>query len=298
MKKVSFLATIILVVCSSPIQSQINPLIVPQNNNVAVETTEDVSLLKPGVNEIVITQRGGIKRTALIELPLDIIEGGHPVIFGLHGAGGKAMGYNRRLKPFVNKHGLISVSPLGTKSKAGKAAWTFTEGASTQADDVGLMKVIVELLDKQRLVDHGRIYATGSSSGGLMSYRLAKETNLFAAIAPTKCGMAKNAHEPVKGTEPISIMQVIGDADKSFNGSNKRHPMYSATDRINIWAKFNNCKKPKFIDHGSWSSTRYLCEANKEIELMVMKGVGHTLGKNWTNKTDKMLVEFLLKQRK
>ncbi|WP_111980432.1 alpha/beta hydrolase family esterase [Algibacillus agarilyticus] len=298
MKKFTvLLATIILIACSSTHQPQMSLMLDPTATQHSIESANFFPL-KPGVNEVVITQNSGIERKAMIELPLKIIESGHPIVFGLHGAGGKANGYNRRLKPFVNQHGLISVSPLGTKSKAGKTAWTFKKGASTHADDVGLIKAIIALLDKQGLVDHSRIYATGSSSGGLMAYRLAKETNLLAAIAPTKCGMAIAAHEPVNGTVPIAIMQVIGDEDKSFHGSNKRHPMYSASERINIWAKFNNCKSPKFIDYGSWSSTRYMCENNKDIELMIMKGVGHTLGKKWTNKTDEMLIEFLLKQRK
>jgi len=265
----------------------------------AAETAAGVPLLKPGVNKIYINQKDGLKREVLIELPVKIIQGGHPVVFGLHGAGGKVYSYNRRLKPFVNQYGLISVSPLGTESESGMAAWTFVEeGASTNADDLGLMEAIVELLDNQGLVDHSRIYATGSSSGGLMSYRLAKESKLFAAIAPAKCGMTKGAHEPQKGTDRISIMQVIGNEDKSFHGSNKKHIMYSAEERINIWSEFNSCEKPIFTDHGDWTSSHYNCADNKEIELMILKGVGHSLGKKWTTMTDKMLIEFLLKQRK
>jgi len=265
----------------------------------AAETADVVPQLKPGVNEIYITQIDGLRREVLIELPTQINPGGHPVVFGLHGAGGPVTAYNRRLKPFVNQYGLISVSPLGSTSEEGITAWTFVkEGALTQADDVGLIKEIVALLDKQGLVDHRRIYATGSSSGGLMSYRLAKETKLFAAIAPTKCGMTKGAHEPQKSTDPISIMQVIGNVDKSFHGSDNVHPMYSAKERIDIWSKFNACEHPTFTDHGDWTSTHFKCADDKEIELMILKGVGHSLGKEWTVKTDKMLIEFLLKQRK
>ena len=31
---------------------------------------------------------------------------------------------------------------------------------------------------------------------------------------------------------------------------------------------------------------------------MILKGVGHSLGKEWSAKTDKMLIEFLLRQTK
>lgn len=257
----------------------------------------DITQLQSGMNDIVITQQGGIKRQVLIELPQKIVKGGHPVVIGMHGAGGPVVAYNRRLKPFVNQYGLISVSPLATETKTGVTAWAFTVGAKTNADDVGLMKDIIALLDTQGLVDHARIYATGSSSGGLMAYRLARETDLFAAIAPTKCGMTIGGHEPLEGTRPLSIMQVIGDADKSYHGSSGQYPMYSAKERIDIWSTFNKCGKPVFKDHGTWTSTHYGCDDSKEIELVTLKGVGHSLGK-WAPITDEMLIRFLLKQRK
>ena len=257
----------------------------------------DGAQLRSGVNDIVITQQGGIRRQVLIELPQKISKGGHPVVIGMHGAGGPVVAYNRRLKPFVNQYGLISVSPLATETKTGVTAWSFRADAKTNADDVGLMKDIISLLDTQGLVDHARIYATGSSSGGLMAYRLARETDLFAAIAPTKCGMTIGGHEPLESTRPLSIMQVIGDADKSYHGSSGKYPMYSAQQRMDIWSTFNKCEKPVFTDHGTWTSTHYDCANNKEIELMVLKGVGHSLGE-WAPVTDKMLIQFLLKQRK
>ncbi len=51
--------------------------------------------------------------------------------------------------------------------------------------------------------------------------------------------MAKNAHDPREKTKPVSIMQVIGDKDRSINGStNPKVTMYSADERIETWRKF------------------------------------------------------------
>ena len=59
-------------------------------------------------------------------------------------------------------------------------------GARDQnVDDVGFIRQIVANLTRQMNVDRQRIYATGMSNGGLMSYRLACEmSDVFKAIAP------------------------------------------------------------------------------------------------------------------
>ena len=64
--------------------------------------------------------------------------------------------------------------------------------------------------------------------------------------------MAKNAHDPREKTKPVSIMQVIGDKDKSLNGStNPKVTMYSADERIEIWRKFNRCgRDPVVVEQG------------------------------------------------
>jgi len=119
-------------------------------------------------------------------------------------------------------------------------------------DDVGFISKVVEILIAHKIADDKAIFATGHSSGGLFSYRLAKETDLFAAVSPMSCGMAKGAHDPLEKTKPVSIMQVIGDKDRSFNGTtNPKVTMYSADERIEIWRKFNRCgPDPVVVEQG------------------------------------------------
>ena len=264
--------------------------------------------LKPGKNTIYITQKNGQSRQVLIELPIQKSEGGYPVVFGFHGAGGKAEGYHQRLSTYVNKNAIISVSPLGTKSvtrnkngksKFGPTMWHSLAWHGSKTTDINLVYSIIELLQKQGLVDMKRIYATGGSSGGLLAYRLARDTDLFAAIAPTKCGMAKGQHEPLKNTSKISLLQVIGDKDKSFHGSSKQKAtMYSAKERIDIWTNFNHCEDAIVKDNSESTMFHYDCSENKEVNLMILKGVGHNLSKKWKEKTDALIIEFFLRQSK
>ena len=101
---------------------------------------------------------------------------------------------------------------------------------------------VVEALVSSQVADSKAIYATGHSSGGLFCYRLAKEVTAFAALSPMSCGMVKGAHDPNQKTKFVPIFQVIGDQDKSYNGSqNSKVTMYSAAKRIDVWQKFNQC---------------------------------------------------------
>ncbi len=250
--------------------------------------------LLSGKHRIVINHDGE-KREVYIEIPTSIDKREKfPVVFGFHGASGKGLGYHNRLSPYVKSKRIISISPTGGKSRSGNTLWNFKKRSKSNSDDVGLVKRIISSLVEQELVDETRIFATGGSSGGLFAYRLAKETQLFSAIAPTKCGMTKNAHEPDKETRKTSIFQVIGDKDKSFKGSNKNFAqMYSAKERINIWQKFNQCSAARVKKlNRKMTLNSYVCEEEKKVMLLTLHGIGHSIGGELRSKMDAMIMNF------
>ena len=51
-------------------------------------------------------------------------------------------------------------------------------------DDVGFINAVVNDISANVGVDASRVYATGISNGGMMSYALACNTGTFAAIGP------------------------------------------------------------------------------------------------------------------
>ena len=71
-----------------------------------------------------------------------------------------------------------------------KRAWNVNGGgccgrpAKESIDDVGFISAAVADIAKNIGIDASRVYATGMSNGGIMSYTLACETTLFAAIGP------------------------------------------------------------------------------------------------------------------
>src|SRR5690349_3347538 len=80
---------------------------------------------------------------------------------------------------------------------------------STGVDDVAFITAVVTRLSGQLSIDPNRVYATGISNGGLMAYRLACDTSLFAAIGPDSATLLGDCPSP----HPVSVLAIHGTAD-------------------------------------------------------------------------------------
>lgn len=163
---------------------------------------------------------GGIEREYLLSLP-DGWDGVSPapLLFSLHGGGGT----NTRvasdpLAALASSQGYIGVYPQGYEK-------SWNDGRATTAanmagvDDVGFFAALIDTLADTYAVDSNRIYATGTSNGGTMSYRLAAELNTtpdgnrLAGIAPTSANMPIELLEAVDPHLPVHVLMMVGTAD-------------------------------------------------------------------------------------
>jgi poly(3-hydroxybutyrate) depolymerase len=278
------------------------PTTTDPDGSIPILRSDDDLKLRPGNNLLKINFQG-VVRELFVELPADIQKGErYPVVFGFHGDGGPKEAYNRRLSPHVKKHKIIGISIQGTPKRVGSGAssWDHHDGSDVDTDDIGFVQYLVDYLNNTELVDLKRVYATGGSSGGLFCYRLAKETKLFAAIGPTKCGMIKGSHEPDANTEHLSVMQVIGNEDKSFNGSSKRLTMYSAEQRIEIWRTFLECNPRPSTNTTikGMTITTYVNDKQQEVVYCMLHGVGHAIPRPIIPEMDSMLMAFFMRHKK
>jgi polyhydroxybutyrate depolymerase len=161
------------------------------------------------------------------------------------------------------------------------------------ADDVTFISELIEWTKKSFSVDNTRFYVTGSSNGGMMSYRLATELNAkIAAIAafialqpdPNDCP-APSAAIPMMicvGTQDPK-MPFLGGAVDGGNGSVK-----SATATRDFWLGVNGLISTDVIDTpltdiNTTDNSTVLKRSfgssnpNKEIEYYVITGGGHTM---------------------
>ena len=259
----------------------------------------DLTSLSPGKNEIQIEHDGRSRRLIVTTPKTFDRQGIYPILFCFHGAGGKADGPSKRWSPHADKRGLIVIS---AEAPQPLAKWNFRDNFHAEEhDDVGFVSKVVEVLIANKIADPKAIYATGHSSGGLFCYRLAKETALFAALSPMSCGMVKGAHDPGEKTKPVSIMQVIGDQDKSFNGSsNPKVTMYSAAKRIDVWRTFNRCRSdPVVVNKGEDVVVyTYANQSGIEVAICKVKDQGHLIRRDLRDSVDSIAIEFLLKHKR
>ena len=259
----------------------------------------DLTSLSPGRNEVQIKHDGQSRRLIITTPKTFGHQGPYPVLFCFHGAGGKAEGQSKRWSPHADERGLIVISAEAVQPQA---KWNFRDKFHAEEhDDVGFVLKVVEALITNKIVDPKAVYATGHSSGGLFCYRLAKETVLFAALSPMSCGMVKGAHDPGEKTKPVSIMQVIGDQDKSFNGSsNPKVTMYSAAKRIDVWRTFNRCRPdPVVVNKGEEVVVyTYANQSGIEVAFCKVKGQGHHIRRDLRDIGDSAALDFLLKHKR
>jgi polyhydroxybutyrate depolymerase len=135
-----------------------------------------------------------------------------PLVFCLHGLTQNPVSFcvnGSGIVPKSDEAGFILVMPLGYGNSWNGGACC-GNAASMMLDDVALIRAIFEEVATHVHVDRGRVYATGLSNGGYLSYRLACEAaDLFVATAPGAGGglmMCNPSH-------PVSVLGIHGTAD-------------------------------------------------------------------------------------
>ncbi|HMJ14433.1 MAG TPA: PHB depolymerase family esterase [Polyangiaceae bacterium] len=149
-----------------------------------------------------------------------------PLVFCIHGLVQNAVMFcvtGAGLHQKSDREGFILVMPNGYQNSWN--AGTCCGAASTERiDDVALFRAILAQVSQRLNVDRRRVYATGLSNGGYMSYRLAcQAADLFAAVAPGAAAIGINSigggTNPASDftdcapSQPIAVLDMHGTAD-------------------------------------------------------------------------------------
>jgi polyhydroxybutyrate depolymerase len=186
----------------------------------------------------------GINRSYTIYIPA-IYTGNTevPLVLNFHGYGSNAtqqMGYGD-FRPIADTVGFIVVHPQGTELK-GTTHWNvggWTIGSTV--DDVGFTEALIDTLISNYNIDPKRVYSTGMSNGGFMSFLLACQlSNKIAAIASVTGSMTPEIYNNCNPQHPTPIMQIHGTNDPTvpYNGDTWTK---SIDDVIAYWVSYNNC---------------------------------------------------------
>lgn len=196
--------------------------------------------LRPGVTRIEVPQTIGgktIRREVLIHAPRSLdTSNRYPVLFALHGNGGRHSTFIRSLKPFIDQEAFVGIYPQGYRR-----SWNLGEEKST-ADDVAFITAILQELARYPQLDTGKAFVMGVSNGAGMAHQLAIETDHFLAIAAVISHL--NAlNLPGDQTPEVSVLQISGDRDPivPYDGGDSPtgHLFLPAEVSSRIWARHN-----------------------------------------------------------
>ena len=150
-------------------------------------------------------------------------------------------------------------------------------GGTTVTDDVAFISQLVTIVSHQAPIDPTRVYATGISEGGMMSYRVACDTTIFAAIGPDSATLLGDCPAPA----PVSVIHVHGTADTRIPydgspGSGVHHIRGPAVPQLNAtWRATDQCAAPSITQSGTVSTSVAGCPGGRGVELITIAGAGH-----------------------
>ena len=245
-KPYSLFATIVALsmVYAIPLKGQ------PENKDLFVELEYTV-----GQTTDTEIEYDGLKRRYLYYIPKKFNSmAKHPLIFILHG-------FNQPVETIVSGYsamqakavadGTILIYPVATGSFEKRSlAWntrfgTFANTAFPETegvDDVGFISHLIDMFLINMNVDPDRVYVTGTSLGGAMTYALSCYIpERLAAIAPVIMQVSTKIVDEFQKAKPLPIMIITGTADplvsaRGNNGTEKDMLSIVSTDaNITYW---------------------------------------------------------------
>ena len=172
-----------------------------------------------------------------------------PLVFCFHGYGGNAgsiMSYTN-FNYVSDTASFIVVYPQGTLDNSGISHWNVGWGGST-VDDIGFTEALMDNLSATYSIDNNRIYSTGMSNGGFMSFLLACQlSNRIAAIASVTGSMTPQTYNACNPQHPTPILQVHGTNDQTVPYLGDPTWTESIDNVLQYWVDYNNCNSSSTI---------------------------------------------------
>lgn len=230
-----------------------------------------------------------IEREYILYIPESYTQGEEvPIVFNFHGYTSNAaeqMFYGD-FRPIADTANFIVVHPEGTLFN-GDTHWNvggWTIGSTV--DDIGFTNALLDSLAEEYSIDLNRVYSTGMSNGGFMSYQLACQlSERFAAIASVTGSMTPEIWDDCTPRHTTPILEIHGTSDFviPYNGNIFSHPI---PEVLEYWVEYDGCDlDPEIIDipdiNTADGSTveHYIysgCDKDIAVEHFKVTGGGHT----------------------
>jgi poly(3-hydroxybutyrate) depolymerase len=212
-----------------------------------------------------------------------------PVVIALHGGQGSAeiMRVNSGFDPIAKANGFMVAYGEGTNFGNQRHAWNtgfLLRRQIRDADDIAYLDTLIDRLVKEHDADPTRIYLTGGSNGGMMTfiYAVARPERL-AAVAPVVATMFTFDEKP---TVPLPILIINGAKDEEvpLEGGMSRNPLVRFAqnapykplkDVVAFWVDVNKSQSPAQVDNtGTVTTTIYAATETGAVTEYVVDSAG------------------------
>lgn len=238
---------------------------------------------------------GGFKRTYRVYVPQGL-KPGAPLVLVMHGSGQNGAQINLEtgygFDRLADRHGFAVAYPDARTfdwndcSKVGDYSVN-----GVPVDDVGFLVGLADKLIADIGVDRMRVFATGVSSGGFMSLRLALEApSRFRAVAAVSASVPAPHNfkcKPAGQGIPVMIMNGTRDPLVPFAGGEasllglffKSGDVRSAHESAQYFADLNHVggTDASFSDGPNVQRTVWRSDAGEQVVLLAIQGGGHGL---------------------
>ncbi len=225
------------------------------------------------------TQVAGQERHYLVHRPAGAAPAsGYPLVVMMHGGLGSAAQAESAYgwDALADREQVVVVYPDGV-DRTWNAGTCCGTAQRTEVDDVSFVSHVVAEVSARVPIDPARRFATGMSNGGMMTYRMACQTELFAAIAP------------VSGTQLVdcsaaaatSVLHIHGAADPLVRldgqrGTGVAH--VSGPPLATVWEGWrlrDSCPAFTTTRTGAVTTATASCPQGRTVESIVIAGGGH-----------------------
>ena len=242
-----------------------------------------------------VIEHEGLERSFLIYVPKNIKENA-PLVVAIHGYTSSAktlMGYSG-INQIADKEGFLVAYPQGTKDSRDNNFFNvgYEFHSDSKVNDVNFIREIVLNLTKDYKLNSKRVFATGMSNGGDMSYLLAcTSSDLFTAVAPVAGVMMKDTLENCNPEKKIPIFEIHGTKDSiskfegDMNNEDKWGAYYDLPSTIEFWVNKHALNEKETIqlenknteDGTTITFERYWSdESQREVWFYIVNDGNHT----------------------
>ena len=220
---------------------------------------------------------GGLARSYRLHVP-GRLAGDSALVVMLHGAMGSAQtaeaayGWDDQ----ADANGFIVAYPDG-QDRVWNAGDCCGTASRTDVDDVGFISAVVGQLQSEFGVPPQRTFTAGMSNGAMMTYRLACDTSLFAAIAPVSGTIVTPCPHPtstsvlhIHGTDDPTVHMdgVVGSGPGQVQG-------LPVVDAVGVFRAADHCGPSVATTQGVVTTDTANCADGRQVTLISIQGGTH-----------------------